>query len=103
MLTQDARFDVQEFPADYAIAPVELATAVAERRLDSLFFPDHTNIPAPLDVISGGRFVTGISAGGNREEIENHGANHKRRWAEKRESVLALLDRYAELAEVQQQ
>jgi probable F420-dependent oxidoreductase len=32
-------------PADYAIHPVELAKAVEERKLESLFFPEHTHIP----------------------------------------------------------
>ena len=39
------RFGVTIFPTDYAIAPVELARAVEERDLDSLFFPEHTHIP----------------------------------------------------------
>lgn len=33
------------FPTDYAIQPIELAKAVEERGLDSLFFPEHTHIP----------------------------------------------------------
>ncbi len=33
------------FPTDYAIQPVELAKAVEERGLDSLYFPEHTHIP----------------------------------------------------------
>lgn len=40
------RFGVTIFPTDYAIQPVELARAVEERGLDSLFFPEHTHIPA---------------------------------------------------------
>jgi probable F420-dependent oxidoreductase len=36
---------VMMFPTDYAIQPVELAKAVEERGLDSLFFPEHTHIP----------------------------------------------------------
>jgi len=39
-------FGVQMFPTDYAIQPVALARAVEERGLDSLFFPEHTHIPA---------------------------------------------------------
>ncbi|MEQ8860047.1 MAG: LLM class F420-dependent oxidoreductase [Pseudomonadales bacterium] len=39
-------FGVTMFPTDYAIQPVELARAVEERGLDSLFFPEHTHIPA---------------------------------------------------------
>lgn len=38
-------FGVMMFPTDYAIQPVELAKAVEERELDSLFFPEHTHIP----------------------------------------------------------
>ena len=45
---------------------------------------------ASLDMISNGRFVMGIGAGWNREEMENHGANYKHRWAEMREKVLAM-------------
>jgi len=40
------RFGVTIFPTDYAIQPVELARAVEERGFDSLFFPEHTHIPA---------------------------------------------------------
>jgi len=40
------RFGVTIFPTDYAISPMELAIAVEERGLDSLFFPEHTHIPA---------------------------------------------------------
>jgi len=38
-------FGAMMFPTDYAIQPVELARAVEERGLDSLFFPEHTHIP----------------------------------------------------------
>ena len=34
------------FPADFAIRPDELARAVEERGFESLFFPEHTHIPA---------------------------------------------------------
>lgn len=40
------RFGVTMFPTDYAMDPVSLARAVEERGLDSLFFPEHTHIPA---------------------------------------------------------
>lgn len=40
-----ATFGVMMFPTDYAIQPAELASAVEERGLDSLFFPEHTHIP----------------------------------------------------------
>lgn len=41
-----ATFGVQIFPTDQTIGPVELARAAEERGLDSLFFPEHTHIPA---------------------------------------------------------
>lgn len=142
------RFGVTMFPTDKAIQPVPLARAVEERGFDSLFFPEHTHIPAArqtpfpgggdlpehywrthdpfvalsacaavtsrillgtgiclvierdpitlakevasLDLISAGRVVLGIGAGWNREEMENHGANFKHRWAQVREKVLAM-------------
>jgi probable F420-dependent oxidoreductase len=146
--SDNPKFGVTIFPTDYAIQPVELAKAVEERGLDSLFFPEHTHLPtsratpfpgggdlpqmywhthdpfvalgacaavterirlgtgiclvierdpitlakevASLDVISNGRFVLGIGAGWNREEMENHGANYPKRWAVLREKVLAM-------------
>ena len=45
---------------------------------------------ASLDTISNGRVILGIGAGWNREEMENHGANYKNRWAITREKVLAM-------------
>jgi probable F420-dependent oxidoreductase len=44
--SEQPRFGVTIFPTDYPIQPVELARAVEERGLDSLFFPEHTHIPA---------------------------------------------------------
>src|ERR1700689_5494105 len=38
-------FGVLIFPSDYQIQPVELAQAVEDRGLDSLFFTQHTHIP----------------------------------------------------------
>lgn len=146
--SETQKYGVTMFPTDYSIQPVELAKAVEERGLDSLFFPEHTHIPvsrdtpfpgggdlpkmywhthdpfvalgaaaavttrialgtgiclvierdpitlakevASLDMISNGRFILGIGAGWNREEMENHGANFKTRWAQVREKVLAM-------------
>ncbi len=143
-----ANFGVQIFPTDQTIQPIEIAKAVEDRGLDSLFFPEHTHIPASrktpfpggtdlpnwywrthdpfvaltaaaavteriklgtgiclvierdpitlakecasLDVISGGRFILGIGAGWNVEEMENHGANFQNRWKIVREKVLAM-------------
>ena len=44
--TDNPSFGVSMFPTDYAIQPGDLARAVEERGLDSLFFPEHTHIPA---------------------------------------------------------
>jgi probable F420-dependent oxidoreductase len=136
------------FATDYSIQPVELAIAAEERAFESLWFPEHTHIPASrktpypaggdlpkeywhthdpfvalaaassvtkklklatgvclvierdpitlakevatLDMISGGRVIFGIGAGWNLEEMENHGAQYKHRWAIVREKVLAM-------------
>ncbi len=39
-------FGICMFPTDYAIQPVPLARAAEERGFESLFFPEHTHIPA---------------------------------------------------------
>ena len=141
-------FGVVIFPTEYSIQPLELARAVEERGLDSIFVPEHTHIPASrrspypaggelpkeyshtydpfvfltacaavterirlgtgiclvverdvltlakeiasLDRISGGRFVLGIGAGWNAEEMENHGIEFKHRWKVVREKILAM-------------
>lgn len=141
-------FGVTIFPTDQTIQPMDLARAVEERGFDSLFFPEHTHIPASrkspypaggdlpdhywrshdpfvalsavaavterlrvgtgiclvierdpivlakecasLDMISGGRFILGIGAGWNAEEMENHGASYKHRWKIVREKILAM-------------
>src|ERR1700691_72877 len=43
--TMSTTFGAMMFPTDYAIQPIELARAVEERGLDSLYFPEHTHIP----------------------------------------------------------
>jgi len=45
---------------------------------------------ASLDQLSGGRFLFGIGAGWNVEEVENHGTPFRRRFAVLRERVLAM-------------
>ena len=45
---------------------------------------------ATLDRLSGGRFLFGIGAGWNAEEMENHGTAFKTRWRVLRERVLAM-------------
>jgi len=136
------------FPTDYSVAPAELARLVEERGFDSLWFPEHTHIPASrrtsypgggelppeyfhthdpfvalaavataterlrfgtgicliverdpittakevasLDFLSGGRFLFGVGAGWNREEMENHGTDPRRRFSLMRERVEAM-------------
>jgi probable F420-dependent oxidoreductase len=39
-------FGVMMFPTEYSVAPGELAVMVEERGYESLFFPEHTHIPA---------------------------------------------------------
>ncbi|MCY4199448.1 MAG: LLM class F420-dependent oxidoreductase [Gammaproteobacteria bacterium] len=39
-------FGVLIFPTDYSISPAELAVMVEERGFESMFFPEHTHIPA---------------------------------------------------------
>ncbi len=45
---------------------------------------------ASVDSMSNGRFVLGIGAGWNREEMSNHGADYKNRWGLVREKILAM-------------
>jgi len=45
---------------------------------------------ASLDVLSGGRFLFGVGAGWNAEELENHGVAFADRWQVLREHVLAM-------------
>ena len=142
------KFGVAIFPTEYSVAPAELAAMAEERGFESLFFPEHTHIPASrrtpypaggelpreyshlldpfvalaaaataterillgtgicliverdpittakevasVDLISGGRFVFGIGAGWNLEEMENHGTDPDRRRGLMRERVEAM-------------
>lgn len=40
------KFGITMFPTHYAISPTDLARAVEERGFESLWFPEHTHIPA---------------------------------------------------------
>lgn len=53
--------------------------------------PIHTaKETASVDLISGGRFVFGIGAGWNREEMADHGTDFSTRWKLMRERVEAI-------------
>jgi probable F420-dependent oxidoreductase len=141
-------FGIAVFPTDYAADPVTIARLVEERGFESLFFPEHTHIPASrrtpypaggelppeyshthdpfvalgavaaateklvlatgiclvierdpivtakevatVDRLSGGRFLFGVGAGWNVEEMENHGTDARRRFSLMRERVEAM-------------
>jgi probable F420-dependent oxidoreductase len=142
------KYGVVMFPTDYSIDPVSLAREVEARGFESLFFPEHTHIPASrrtpwpggaelpkeyyhihdpfialtaaamvteklligtgiclvtehepialakaiasIDQVSGGRFLFGIGAGWNVEEMANHGTDADHRFAVMRERVQAM-------------
>lgn len=142
------RFGVAMFPTDDALQPAELARMAEQRGFESLFFPEHTHIPASretpylggrelpsmywhtldpfvalgaaaavterlllgtgiclvverdpiitakevatLDHVSGGRFLFGVGAGWNLEEMRNHGTDPSRRFGLMRERIEAM-------------
>jgi probable F420-dependent oxidoreductase len=142
------KFGLAIFPTEDGPAPGELARDVEQRGYESLFFPEHTHIPASrttaypmggelppeysriydpfvaltaaaaatsrlligtgvclvierdpivtakevatLDRLSGGRFLFGVGAGWNREEMENHGTQPSLRFAVMRERIEAM-------------
>ncbi len=49
------KIGVYIFPTDESIQPIELAKAVEERGLESLFFPEHSHIPTSRATPWGGR------------------------------------------------
>ncbi len=48
------------------------------------------NAVASIDALSGGRVLFGVGAGWNREEMENHGTDPRRRFRRMRESIEAM-------------
>jgi probable F420-dependent oxidoreductase len=142
------KFGLAIFPTEDGPSPGELARAVEERGYESLFFPEHTHIPASratrypmgdelpamysrtydpfvaltaaaatterlligtgvclvierdpiitakevatLDRLSGGRFLFGVGAGWNEEEMQNHGTDPSRRFGVMRERIGAM-------------
>jgi len=142
------KYGVTIFPTDSSISPVELARAAEQRGFESIWFPEHSHIPAKrespwpggpelpkmyydvyepfvalaaaaavtttlklatgiclvvqrdpiqlaknvatLDRVSNGRFLFGIGAGWNAEEMRNHGTAFAKRVEVMRERVLAM-------------
>ena len=142
------RFGLGYFPTAEAMPPGELGRLVEERGHESLFFAEHTHIPAArrspwpaggelppkyartydpfvactavaaattrlrvgtgiclvierdpittakevasVDRLSGGRFEFGVGAGWNREEMEHHGTDPRRRMALLTERIEAM-------------
>ncbi len=149
-------FGLLIFATDYSIAPSTLAQEAEKFGFESLFFPEHTHIPASrqspwpggrelpqeywhthdpfvslmaaaavtseikvgtgitlvterdpilmakqaatLDFLSNGRFLMGIGAGWNAEEMENHGTPFADRWKILRERILAMKQIWTEEA-----
>src|SRR5215210_1866191 len=141
-------FGIATFPTDESIHPARLAQMAEERGFESLFFAEHTHIPASretpypaggelpreysrimdpfvaltaaataterlkvgtglclvierdpiitakevasLDYVSGGRFLFGVGAGWNLEEMRDHGTDPARRFGVMRERVEAM-------------
>jgi probable F420-dependent oxidoreductase len=141
-------FGLAMFPTDDAIDPATLARLAEEHGFESLFFPEHTHIPASrrtpypaggelpreyshtldpfvaltaaamaterlrvatgiclvverdpivtakevasLDHVSAGRFLFGVGAGWNEEEMENHGTDPRQRFGLMHERVDAM-------------
>jgi probable F420-dependent oxidoreductase len=142
------KFGLGVFPTEEIQSPPELARMAEERDFESLFFPEHTHIPASRDTpypaggelpsayshtydpfvaltaaaaaterlligtgiclvierdpiitakevasvdrLSGGRFLFGVGAGWNAEEMRNHGTDPARRFGLMRERVEAM-------------
>jgi probable F420-dependent oxidoreductase len=142
------KFGLGYFPTAEAMPPGELGRFLEERGHESLFFAEHTHIPASrsspwpaggelppkyartydlfvactavaaatsrlrvgsgiclvverdpittakevasVDRLSGGRFEFGVGAGWNREEMENHGTDPRRRMALMAERIEAM-------------
>ena len=143
------KLGVFSFNTEYTIPPHELAVAAEERGFDSVWFPEHTHIPASrespwpggraelpteyihmsdpftscaaaavatttikigtgiclvvehdpivlaktvatVDRLSNGRFLFGVGAGWNKEEMENHGTRFETRWKVLEERVKAM-------------
>ena len=148
MFRTEMKFGVAIFPTEDVQDPAELGRMAEERGFESLFFPEHTHIPASrqtpypaggelppeysrtydpfvalsaaataterlkvgtgiclvierdpiitakevatLDRLSGGRFLFGVGAGWNAEEMANHGTDSAHRFRLMRERIEAM-------------
>jgi probable F420-dependent oxidoreductase len=77
------------------LAQVAAVTTTLEVGTGICLVPEHHPITlakrvASLDSLSRGRFLFGIGAGWNAEELEHHGVRFEDRWKITRESVLAM-------------
>ena len=142
------KFATMLYATDYAMRPDTFAVACEERGFESVWYPEHTHIPASrrtpfpaggdlpqeywhifdpfvaltaaatatktiklgtgvclvterdpivtakevasIDLLSGGRFMFGIGAGWNAEEMENHGTQFESRWKVLEERIAAM-------------
>lgn len=142
------KFATMLYSTDYAMRPDDFAVACEERGFESVWYPEHTHIPASrrtpfpgggdlprdywhihdpfvalaaaatatrniklatgvclvterdpivtaktvatLDYLSRGRFMFGIGAGWNAEEMENHGTPFNERWKVLEERIAAM-------------
>lgn len=142
------KFATMLYATDYAMRPDKFAVASEERGFESVWYPEHTHIPASrrspfpgggdlpkdywhlhdpfvaltaaavatssirigtgvclvterdpivtakavasLDMLSDGRFMFGIGAGWNAEEMENHGTQFEERWKVLEERIEAM-------------
>jgi probable F420-dependent oxidoreductase len=78
-----------------ALGAVAAVTKTLKLGTGICLVPEHNPLSlakraASLDALSGGRFLFGIGAGWNAEEMANHGIAFKDRWKLTRESVLAM-------------
>lgn len=77
------------------LAQVAAVTAHLKIGTGICLVPEHHPITlakriASLDSLSKGRFLFGVGAGWNQEELENHGVRFADRWSVLREHVLAM-------------
>ena len=92
-----------ELPREYRhtldpfVALAQAATATTRLKLatGACLVTEHDPIAlakaaATVDLLSNGRFILGVGAGWNAEELENHGTNFRSRWKLLRERIEAI-------------